>query len=82
MRVLSIDVGMKNLAYCLFEYDLANASANSPTKTPESMMHQLSIVAWDTVNLCDAADTNAHVVAAPACSSAGCKFTADRKSVV
>lgn len=73
MRMLSIDVGMKNLAYCLFEYDLANASANA---TPESMMHQLSIVAWDTVNLCDAADTNAPVVAAPMCSSAGCKFTA------
>ena len=79
MRVLSIDVGMKNLAYCLFEcdHDLTNAPANAPAKTPESMMNQLSIVAWDTVNLCDAADAiNSHVVAAPMCSSAGCKFTA------
>jgi hypothetical protein len=34
-------------------------------------------VAWDTVNLCDAADAiNAPVVAGPMCSSAGCKFTA------
>lgn len=76
MRMLSIDVGMKNLAYCLFEYDPLKLVAGE-IKTPEHMMHQLSIVAWDTVNLCDAADAiNAPVVAGPMCSSAGCKFTA------
>jgi len=76
MRMLSIDVGMKNLAYCLFEYDPLKLVAGE-IKTPEHMMHQLSIVAWDTVNLCDAADAiNSHVIAAPMCSSAGCKFTA------
>jgi len=76
MRMLSIDVGMKNLAYCLFEYDPLKLVAGE-IKTPEHMMHQLSIVAWDTVNLCDAADViNAPVVAGPMCSSAGCKFTA------
>jgi len=74
--MLSIDVGMKNLAYCLFEYDPLKPVAGE-IKTPEHMMHQLSIVAWDTVNLCDAADAiNAPVVAGPMCSSAGCKFTA------
>lgn len=76
MRMLSIDVGMKNLAYCLFEYDPLKLVAGE-IKTPEHMIHQLSIVAWDTVNLCDAADAiNAPVVAGPMCSSAGCKFTA------
>ena len=76
MRMLSIDVGMKNLAYCLFEYDPLKLVAGE-IKTPEHMIHQLSIVAWDTVNLCDAADAiNAPVIAAPMCSSAGCKFTA------
>jgi len=74
--MLSIDVGMKNLAYCLFECDPLKLVAGE-IKTPEHMMHQLSIVAWDTVNLCDAADAiNAPVVAGPMCSSAGCKFTA------
>jgi hypothetical protein len=74
--MLSIDVGMKNLAYCLFEYDPLKLVAGE-IKTPEHMMHQLSIVAWDTVNLCDAADAiNSPVVAGPMCSSTGCKFTA------
>jgi hypothetical protein len=71
MRVLSIDVGMKNLAYCLFERNLVDVGQS---KDPESMMQQLSIVAWDTVNLCDAVDAVKSI--APTCSSAGCKFTA------
>ena len=75
MKVLSIDVGMKNLAYCLFEHganDDANDDANAGAKTPESMMKQVSIVAWDTVNLCDTVKP----IAPPTCSIAGCKFTA------
>jgi hypothetical protein len=71
MRVLSIDVGMKNLAYCLFERNPVDVGQS---KDPESMMQQLSIVAWDTVNLCDAVDAVKPI--APTCSSAGCKFTA------
>jgi hypothetical protein len=71
MRVLSIDVGMKNLAYCLFERNPVDVGQS---KTPESIMQQLSIVAWDTVNLCDAVDAVKPIV--PTCSSAGCKFTA------
>jgi hypothetical protein len=72
MKVLSIDVGMKNLAYCLFERNPVDAGQS---KTPESMMQLMSIVAWDTVNLCDAADT-VNPIAPPTCSSAGCKFAA------
>jgi hypothetical protein len=70
LRVLSIDVGMKNLAYCLFECDGDGASA----KNPESMMQLVKMVAWDTVNLCDAA-TDKPVVPV-LCTQPGCKFAA------
>jgi hypothetical protein len=69
LRVLSIDVGMKNLAYCLFEF----APDVGEIKTPEQVMQRASIVAWDTVNLCD--DGTA-APAAPVCSAVGCKFAA------
>jgi len=69
LRVLSIDVGMKNLAYCLFEF----APDAGEIKTPEQVMKRASIVAWDTVNLCD--DGTA-APAAPVCSAVGCKFAA------
>ena len=72
MKILSIDVGMKNLAYCLFECDPTNAGA--PAKNPESMMQLVNIVAWDTVNLCDAA-TDKPVVPV-LCTQPGCKFAA------
>jgi hypothetical protein len=39
MKIISIDVGIKNLAYCLLEFD--------PVATNE-----VSIVEWDVVNLC------------------------------
>ena len=68
-RMLSIDVGMKNLAYCLFEF----APDAGEIKTPEHVMQRASIVAWDTVNLCD--DGTA-APAAPVCSAVGCKFAA------
>jgi hypothetical protein len=60
---------MKNLAYCLFEL----APDAGEIKTPESVMKMASIVAWDTVNLCD--DGTA-APAAPTCSAVGCKFAA------
>jgi hypothetical protein len=62
-------VGMKNLAYCLFEL----SPDSGGIKTPESVMKMASIVAWDTVNLCD--DGTA-APAAPTCSAVGCKFAA------
>jgi len=70
-RVLSIDVGMKNLAYCLFEC----APDAGEIKTPESIMQQAKIMAWDTVNLCNGPTVDEKPVA-PTCSSAGCKFAA------
>ena len=72
MKVLSIDVGMKNLAYCLFElqYDTGEI------KTPESVMSRANIVAWDTVNLCDDGSMTNPKPIGPVCSSAGCKFAA------
>jgi hypothetical protein len=70
LRVLSIDVGMKNLAYCLFDFN-----ATGEIKTPESIMKMATIVAWDTVNLCDG-PTAVEKPAAITCSAVGCKFTA------
>ena len=71
VRMLSIDVGMKNLAYCLFECD----PGAGEIKTPEAIMQQVAIVAWDTVNLCDDG-TSSEKPAAPTCSAVGCKFAA------
>jgi hypothetical protein len=77
MKILSIDVGMKNLAYCLFECDPLKLDAGE-IKTPESMMQLVNIVAWDTVNLCHGpdADSVSKKPAAPLCSTSGCKFAA------
>jgi len=73
MKILSIDVGMKNLAYCLFEHPHDSANANDP----ESVMQQVNIVAWDTVNLCDASTSIADVPIVPVlCTQPGCKFAA------
>ena len=71
LRVLSIDVGMKNLAYCLFECD----PGAGEIKTPGALMQQVAIVAWDTVNLCDDG-TSSEKPAAPTCTQPGCKFAA------
>lgn len=39
MRIISIDVGIKNLAYCMLELDQLNANV-------------VNIIEWDVVNLC------------------------------
>ena len=74
VRILSIDVGMKNLAYCLFECDPLKLDAGE-IKTPESMMQLVNIVAWDTVNLCDAVSETPKP-AVIGCTHPGCKFAA------
>jgi hypothetical protein len=74
LRVLSIDVGMKNLAYCLFECDPLKLDAGE-IKTPESIMQRASIVAWDTINLCDTSIADVPIVPV-ICTQSGCKFAA------
>ena len=81
MKILSIDVGMKNLAYCLFECDHDPTNANqtnqtNQTKDPDSMMQLVHIIAWDTVNLCDASITDAPIAVPVLCTYPGCKFAA------
>ena len=73
MKILSIDVGMKNLAYCLFECD--HDSLNATNADPESMMQLINIVAWDTVNLCDNDNASEKQVAI-VCTHPGCNFAA------
>jgi hypothetical protein len=65
---------MKNLAYCLFKCD-PFALESGQIKTPESIMQQVAIVAWDTVNLCEDG-TSSEKPAAPTCTQPGCKFAA------
>jgi Mitochondrial resolvase Ydc2 / RNA splicing MRS1 len=77
MKILSIDVGMKNLAYCLFEYDPSAGEIKTPeliSTDHESMMQLVNIMAWDTVNLCDTAEPAASK--APTCTHPECKFSA------
>ena len=76
MKILSIDVGMKNLAYCLFECDHDSINATTTqSNDPESVMQLINIVAWDTVNLCDNDDASEKSVAI-LCTQIGCKFAA------
>lgn len=45
MKILSIDVGIKNLAFCLLEY-IENDEENSS-------LNGFNILLWDVINLCD-----------------------------
>ena len=77
LRVLSIDVGMKNLAYCLFKCKRDSPKhVSGEIKTPESIMQSVDIMAWDTVNLCDAVPDQTVAIAPVLCSQTGCKFAA------
>jgi hypothetical protein len=44
--VISFDVGMKNLAYCLFQIDLDN------TDNTSNELHKFKVLKWDVINLC------------------------------
>jgi hypothetical protein len=44
MKLLSIDVGIKNLAYCLLEHTETPVNANATQET--------KIISWDVLNLC------------------------------
>ena len=52
MRIISFDVGMKNLAYCLFNVPDSLASSLSGTTTPvKNLIHQIKIERWDVIDL-------------------------------
>lgn len=50
MRIISFDVGMKNLAYCLFRIPdtLSSSTNNAPT---QELIHQVEIERWDVIDL-------------------------------
>lgn len=48
MRIISFDVGMKNLAYCVFS--ISNTVAFTGA-TPSELIHQIQIERWDVIDL-------------------------------
>ena len=48
MRIISFDVGMKNLAYCLFSIPDTVAFAGA---SPSVLIHQIQIERWDVIDL-------------------------------
>ena len=52
MRIISFDVGMKNLAYCLFNVpDSLASSLSGTTTTVKNLIHQIKIERWDVIDL-------------------------------
>ena len=52
MRIISFDVGMKNLAYCLFHIpDSLAASFGGSTPPVTNLIHQIKIERWDVIDL-------------------------------
>lgn len=47
MRIISFDVGMKNLAYCLFQIP----DTPLPSLPPSELIHQIKIERWDVIDL-------------------------------
>jgi len=52
MKILSIDVGIKNLAYCLIE--ILSNKENKDYKSSQNIVKNtdISIIQWDVINLC------------------------------
>ena len=50
MRIISFEVGMKNLAYCLFQVPDAPAAPVAATP-PSELIHQIQIERWDVIDL-------------------------------
>jgi hypothetical protein len=48
MRIISFDVGMKNLAYCVFSISDTVAFTGA---TPSELIHQIKIERWDVIDL-------------------------------
>jgi hypothetical protein len=50
MRIISFDVGMKNLAYCLFRIP-DPGTGTGVGATPSELIHQIQIERWDVIDL-------------------------------
>ena len=61
MKILSIDVGIKNLAYCLFDINTSNKeksiidNSNTIIDNSNTVIHSdiFNIIDWNIINLCD-----------------------------
>lgn len=57
MKVLSIDIGIKNLAYVILEVANANANANTNANLDKNSIvngsQDFKIIKWDVINLCN-----------------------------
>ena len=53
MKIISIDVGIKNLALCLFSLDVVNNTADCEEDNESGLKvdKQITILKWDVVNL-------------------------------
>ena len=54
--VVSIDVGIKNLAVCIFNVSISPPTISPPTISPSTCIknnNKCSIIHWDVINLCD-----------------------------
>jgi hypothetical protein len=49
MRIISFDVGMKNLAYCVFR--IPDTVIGGGGATPSELIHQIHIERWDVIDL-------------------------------
>jgi hypothetical protein len=70
MRIISFDVGMKNLAYCLFSIPETVTTTTTTTGTgPSDLIHEIHIERWDVIDLRfepNLSDTSIAEVAPPA----------------
>ena len=72
MRIISFDVGMKNLAYCLFSIPETVTTTTTTTTTgtgPSDLIHEIHIERWDVIDLRfepNLSDTSIAEVAPPA----------------
>jgi hypothetical protein len=51
MRIISFDVGMKNLAYCLFHIPDSLAMTQDALSNPSDLIHKIEIERWDVIDL-------------------------------
>lgn len=53
MRIISFDVGMKNLAYCLFSIPdpIVGTTNTSASTTPSELIHKIHVERWDVIDL-------------------------------